>query len=132
MVAAVTATRAAQIRAGLDHPVIDADGHFVELAPVLDDALIASLETQGGARLRDRYLASRAAPFDTSTVLAGRSVTALEEWKAMPSWWGWQTTEHPGPGHRAPPCPALRAPRRDGHRLLDPLSVDDLGPHRHR
>ncbi len=85
-------TTAALIREGLDHPVIDADGHFVELAPVLDDALLASLEAEGGARLRDRYLASRAAPFDTSTVLAGRSdAGALDEWKAMPSWWGWQT-----------------------------------------
>ncbi len=84
-------TRAAQIRSGLAHPVIDADGHFVELAPVLDDALLASLETEGGSALRDRYLASRAAPFDTSTVLAGRGQTAKAEWKAMPSWWGWQT-----------------------------------------
>jgi predicted TIM-barrel fold metal-dependent hydrolase len=88
----VATTRAASIRAGLDHPVIDADGHFVELAPVLDDALLASLEAQGGAKLRDRYLASRATPFDTSTVLAGRGdAAALDEWKAMPSWWGWQT-----------------------------------------
>jgi len=90
-VTAVTATKAARVRAGLDHPVIDADGHFVELAPVLDDALLASLEVQGGPKLRDRYLASRAAPFDTSTVLAGRSGTVLDEWRAMPSWWGWQT-----------------------------------------
>jgi predicted TIM-barrel fold metal-dependent hydrolase len=87
----VTTTRAAQIRAGIDHPVIDADGHFVELAPVLDDALMASLEAQGGAGLVDRYRASRAAPFDTSTVLSGRAGRAVEEWKAMPSWWGWQT-----------------------------------------
>ncbi len=87
----MTTTRAAEIRAGLDHPVIDADGHFVELAPVLDDALLASLEAQGGSALRDRYLASRSTPFDTSTVLAGRGEAALAEWKAMPSWWGWQT-----------------------------------------
>jgi predicted TIM-barrel fold metal-dependent hydrolase len=84
-------TRAARIRSGLDHPIIDADGHFVELAPVLDDALMASLEAEGGSPLRDRYLASRATPFDTSTVLAGRGDAAWAEWKAMPSWWGWQT-----------------------------------------
>jgi predicted TIM-barrel fold metal-dependent hydrolase len=90
-VTAVTTTKASQIRAGLDHPVIDADGHFVELAPVLDDALLDSLETEGGAPLRDRYLASRAAPFDTSTVLAGHTEPAQQnQWKAMPSWWGWQ------------------------------------------
>jgi predicted TIM-barrel fold metal-dependent hydrolase len=88
----VTTTKAARIRTGLDHPVIDADGHFVELAPVLDDALLASLEAEGGSPLRDRYLASRVAPFDTSTVLAQRGDAAsLGQWKAMPSWWGWQT-----------------------------------------
>jgi predicted TIM-barrel fold metal-dependent hydrolase len=87
----VTTTKASRIRDAIDHPVIDADGHFVELAPVLDDALLASLEAQGGSSLRDRYMASRAAPFDTSTVLAGRPGPAIDEWKAMPSWWGWQT-----------------------------------------
>jgi len=84
-------TKAAQIRSQLDHPVIDADGHFVELAPVLDDELLASLEAEGGSGLRDRYVASRATPFDTSTVLAQRSDANQAEWKAMPSWWGWQT-----------------------------------------
>jgi len=88
----VTTSRSAQIRAEIDHPVIDADGHFVELAPVLDDALLASLEAEGGSVLRDRYLAGRQSPFDTSTVLAGRArAAAWEAWTAMPSWWGWQT-----------------------------------------
>jgi len=76
---------------GLGHPVVDADGHFVELAPVLDDALLAHLEAVGGVELRDRYLSSRAAPFDTSTVLARHDDAAAAQWKAMPSWWGWQT-----------------------------------------
>ena len=62
MVNDMTTTKAARVRAGLDHPVVDADGHFVELAPVLDDALLASLEAQGGSSLRDKYLASRATP----------------------------------------------------------------------
>ena len=31
--------KAAQIRAGLDHPVVDADGHWVEYYPVMMDAL---------------------------------------------------------------------------------------------
>ena len=88
----MTTSRSAQIRAEIDHPVIDADGHFVELAPVLDDALLASLEAEGGSVLRDRYLAGRQSPFDTSTVLAGRArAAAWEAWTAMPSWWGWQT-----------------------------------------
>ena len=72
----MSTTKAAKIRAQLDHPVIDADGHFVELTPVLDDALLASLEAEGGAGLRDRYRTDAAAHAD---------------WRAMPSWWGWPT-----------------------------------------
>jgi len=96
MVKDVTTTKAARVRAGLDHPVATPTANFVELAPVLDDALLASLEEQGGSSLRDRYLASRAAPFDTSTVLAGRSQAVLDgRWKAMPSGGAWQTPQHP-------------------------------------
>ena len=32
-------SRAAKIRAGLDHPVVDADGHMLEYAPVFLDFL---------------------------------------------------------------------------------------------
>jgi predicted TIM-barrel fold metal-dependent hydrolase len=91
MTIADAATRAAQVRRGLRHPIIDADGHFVELAPVIDDAILAHLETEGGLALVERYRASTATPFDTSTVLAGRGEQAQADWLAMPSWWGWQT-----------------------------------------
>ena len=85
-------TEAAEVRARLDHPIIDADGHFVELAPLVDDVLATSLEEAGGPALRDRYLAGTATPFDTSTVLADRTSDAVRrQWRAMPSWWGWQT-----------------------------------------
>ena len=30
---------AAEIRAGLDHPVVDADGHWLEFAPLVLDEL---------------------------------------------------------------------------------------------
>jgi len=85
------ATRASEIRRALGHPIIDADGHFVELAPVVDDAVLTHLESEGGLALVERYRASAAAPFDTSTVLADRGERAQREWLAMPSWWGWQT-----------------------------------------
>ena len=59
---------------------------------VLDDELLSYLEEAGGPRLRDRYLAGTAKPFDTSTALANRDHPAVrEKWLAMPSWWGWQT-----------------------------------------
>jgi hypothetical protein len=83
---------ASEVRSKISHPIIDADGHFVELAPVLDDELLAYIEETGGKELKERYLAGAIKPFDTSTVLAGRNDPRVREhWQAMPSWWGWQT-----------------------------------------
>jgi predicted TIM-barrel fold metal-dependent hydrolase len=85
-------TRAAAIREQLDFPVIDADGHFVELAPLLNDEIVSYVEEAGGAELRETYLRSAAKPIDTSTVLRQRDGGRVaDEWRAMPSWWGWQT-----------------------------------------
>jgi predicted TIM-barrel fold metal-dependent hydrolase len=82
---------ARQIRERLGHPVIDADGHFVEVAPLFLDQVVAHLEDFGGASLRERYLKSTVAPTDTSTILMDRDdATVRREWRAMPSWWGWQ------------------------------------------
>ena len=88
----MTGMKAAEIRKHLSHPIIDADGHFVELGPVLEDEVVTYLEDSGGRTLRDRYLASAVKPYDTSTVLADRDSPAVrEEWRGMPSWWGWPT-----------------------------------------
>ena len=81
------------MREQLDHPIIDADGHFVEIGPLLGDEVLTYVEESGGAALRDRYLASGIVPTDTSTVLAGRADDpgVRRDWRAMPSWWGWPT-----------------------------------------
>ena len=82
---------AARVRESLDHPIIDADGHFVELGPILQDEVVATVEELGGPALRERFLAT-ARTFDTSSSLADRDDPAVRAgWKAMPSWWGWQT-----------------------------------------
>lgn len=83
---------AAEIRARLDHPVIDADGHFVEIGPLLQDELVAFVEREGGAALRERYVAGAARPTDTSTNLRAHALRgAADRWESMPSWWGWPT-----------------------------------------
>jgi predicted TIM-barrel fold metal-dependent hydrolase len=87
-----TGTDAARVREQVDHPIIDADGHFVEVGPLLHDELVTYVEEAGGAVLRDRFLASTARALDTSTALATRADPSVrEQWRAMPSWWGWQT-----------------------------------------
>ena len=83
-------SRAADIRTGLAHPIIDADGHFVELAPLLNAEMLTYLEEMGGADVRDRYALDTGLT-DTTTVLAGHHGIEGTGWKAMPSWWGWAT-----------------------------------------
>ena len=83
-------TRAADIHAGLSHPIVDADGHFVELGPILNEEMLAYIGEMGGRELRDRYV-QRSGVTDTSTVLAEHAAARdASGWKAMPSWWGWQ------------------------------------------
>ncbi len=84
-------TRAAEIRSELDHPVIDCDGHFVEVEPQMSDEILAYLE-QTSPALRDRYLAGTDAPTDTSSNLADNPRDlARDRWTSAPSWWGWPT-----------------------------------------
>jgi predicted TIM-barrel fold metal-dependent hydrolase len=86
-----TPTEAARVRSRVDHPIIDADGHFVEVGPLLHDEVVTYVEDAGGGALRERFL-DIAASFDTSSSLAHRGDAAVRHgWKAMPSWWGWQT-----------------------------------------
>ena len=122
--AKATTTKSETVRRQLSHPVIDADGHLVELLPVLDDEIITYLEEAGGTELADRYRASAAAPFDTATVLSDRQSPAVRrEWRAMPSWWGWPVlnTLDRATAH----LPKLLYERLDSfrHRLHHPLSV---------
>src|SRR5262245_8807395 len=89
----MTSTSAARVREIVGHPIIDADGHFVEVGPMFHDEIVSFVEDAGGAALRERFLTS-ARSFDTSSSLADRSDPAVRDrWQAMPSWWGWQTAD---------------------------------------
>src|SRR5688500_20396296 len=108
----MTGSSSCEVRSQLDHPVVDADGHFVEMAPVLHEEIVATLEDLGGPMLRDRYLAGAVRPTDTSTILQGRTLAGgRDTWSAMPSWWGWpvENVRDRAPAHLA----ALRAERMD-------------------
>jgi predicted TIM-barrel fold metal-dependent hydrolase len=80
----------AEVRRALAHPILDADGHFVEVWPLAHAEIAASIEQDAGRELRDRFLAGQAQPFDTTT--AARTVGGdPDRWQSMPSWWGWPT-----------------------------------------
>lgn len=80
---------AAEIRRRLGHPVVDADGHFMELMPLVEDEILAYLEEAGGADLRDRFRSRPLRHLDTAVFQADRSDPAVRAaWRGMPSWWG--------------------------------------------
>lgn len=80
---------AADIHDRLAHPVVDADGHFMEIMPLLDDAIAADLEEVGGAVLRERYLAAPVRAFDTVQFQADRNDPEVRRtWRGMSAWWG--------------------------------------------
>ena len=83
-------TRAAEIRASLDHPVIDADGHIIETIPVFHGFFLDFVAQIGGGDLAARFEASGGIDFDDMVL---RPWSALSEekrreiWATRPSWW---------------------------------------------
>lgn len=83
-------TRSARVRSAVDHPILDGDGHFVEVWPLAHEEIVSYVEQEGGAALRDRFLGGHAQPFDTTSAL--RTIAGDQgRWQSMPSWWGWPT-----------------------------------------
>ena len=64
---------AAQIRKELGHPIVDADGHFMELGPVVNDEIVSYLEEAGGAALREKFLGGPTRMLDTAVFPADRT-----------------------------------------------------------
>jgi predicted TIM-barrel fold metal-dependent hydrolase len=78
---------AAQIRASLDHPVLDADGHIIEYPPTLDRYLKAEGIEGGFSRFAET------ANFDGSKLWARLSPEERETHRAYRSpWWGFPNT----------------------------------------
>jgi len=83
-------TDAAKLRASLDHPVIDADGHIIETIPVFHSFFRDFVEQIGGRELAERFAAGGGIDFDDMVL---RPWSALSEgqrreiWATRPSWW---------------------------------------------
>ena len=78
------------IRASLDHPVVDADGHLIETIPVFDTFFLDYVKDLGGGDLAARFEAAGGMDFDDMVL---RPWSALGEarrreiWATRPSWW---------------------------------------------
>jgi predicted TIM-barrel fold metal-dependent hydrolase len=80
---------ARSIRQSLDHPVIDADGHFMEFMPLVNDEILSYLEERGGLALADRFREGSTRGLDTVAFESNRASDAVvKNWRAMSSWWG--------------------------------------------
>ena len=77
----MTDSKSAAVRAKLDHPVIDADGHWLEPIPILLDYLKAV----GGPEIAQRYVRSKAQEADWYRM---SSQERLHQRRRRPTWWG--------------------------------------------
>ena len=84
------ATSAARLRASLSHPVIDADGHVIETAPVFMPFFEEYVTKIAGADMVARFRQVGGMDFD-EMVLRPWSRLSWEErrsvWATRPSWW---------------------------------------------
>ena len=83
-------TEAAKLRAEFGHPVIDADGHIIETAPVFLPFFEDYVKDIGGGDLAKRFREVGGMDFD-DMVLRPWSALSWEErrsnWATRPSWW---------------------------------------------
>src|SRR5262249_55623217 len=76
-------SEAAQLRARLNHPVIDCDGHWVEFGPQLNDYL----KRVGGSKALDGFKSRPTEVWHLTIPLQERRERRLDQ----PAWWGMPT-----------------------------------------
>jgi hypothetical protein len=90
-------TRSARIRSELGHPVVDADGHWIETAPVMKEFFLDYVKSLGGGDLAARFEAAGGLDYD-DTVLRPAVVDTAR-------------CQNPRPGDSAPAGAACRKAR---------------------
>ncbi len=83
-------TRSAEIRAALGHPIIDADGHFLELTPVLWPAFLDTARRIGGNNVALRFERAGDPTHDVAVLDPWYAMSDEERrdtWTACPAWW---------------------------------------------
>ena len=82
--------KAARLRAQLGHPVVDADGHIIETAPVFLPFFEDYVREIGGGDLAEKFRKAGGMDFD-EMVLRPWSRLSWDErratWATRPSWW---------------------------------------------
>lgn len=76
-------SKSAEIRARLNHPIIDSDGHTVEVGPLFFDYLRAV----GGAQIAERYTAAMTSTFSDPRWKTFSQAERREYRNLRPTWW---------------------------------------------
>lgn len=83
--------KASDVRAGLGHPVVDADGHYIETMPILKPYLVDSIRELAGTDLAKKVEGGAAGMDYDDTVLRPWSRLTEDEKKnsgvSRPPWW---------------------------------------------
>jgi predicted TIM-barrel fold metal-dependent hydrolase len=80
----------AAVRARLEHPVVDADGHFIETAPVMKDFFLDYVKHLGGAEMAQRLERSGGLDYDDTVLRPWAAMSEAERnarWVTRPPWW---------------------------------------------
>ncbi|MCE2392053.1 MAG: amidohydrolase family protein [Proteobacteria bacterium] len=83
-------TPAARLRRGLPHPVVDADGHFIETAPVFRAFFLDYVKDLGGAELAGRFERAGGLDYDDMVLRPWSQLSEAEKrrsWQTRPPWW---------------------------------------------
>lgn len=83
-------SRSERIRADLDHPVVDADGHLIETAPVFKSFLRDFLAEHGGGDLARRFEGAGGLDYDEMVLRPWDRLSWDERralWTPRPPWW---------------------------------------------
>src|SRR5438094_4836955 len=78
-----TLSKSAQVRARLDHPVIDSDGHTVEYIP----AVLDYMKEIGGARMPERFTSGGADYYGRQRWYRASAAERHKSRMMRPPWW---------------------------------------------
>jgi predicted TIM-barrel fold metal-dependent hydrolase len=83
-------TPAARLRARLGHPVVDADGHFIETAPIFKAFFLEYIKDQGGRELAARFERAGGLDYDDMVLRPWSRMSEEEKRRTRPTrppWW---------------------------------------------
>ena len=83
-------TAASRLRASLGHPVIDADGHLIEPAPVFKGYLHEFVAEHGGGDLAERFARAGGMDYDDMVLRPWSAMSEADRrkaWVTRPPWW---------------------------------------------